>query len=149
MDDSPYVQQVEKQTLIINSESQMLIGHFTLKFEDYFGEVFETHEIPLEVELSVTCSAAMDGFKVIFDSPIGLPASELSRGDQIRIGREIRFVEQIRYKNDLKKFITSFKVRDQYLGGLKDAEQFHAPGIRCRFDSIVFNTFFLSFHHIN
>lgn len=124
-DDSSYMQQVEKQTLVINSESQMLIGHFTLKFEDYFGDVFETKDIPLEVELSVTCSAAINSFKVFFDGEKGLPASELSRGDQVRIGQEIRFVERIVYRNDLKTFIKSFEVRDEYLGGLKNAEQFH------------------------
>ena len=62
-----------------------------------------------------------------FDGEKGLPASELSRGDQVRIGEEIRFVERIMYQSDLKQFIKSFEVRDQYLGGLKNAEQFHRP----------------------
>jgi hypothetical protein len=75
----------------------MLIGHFTLAFEDYFGETFVTRPIPIEVEMSVSVSAAAAGFDVLFDGAEGLPSSELSRGDEIRIGRDIRFVETISY----------------------------------------------------
>ena len=50
---------------------------------------------------------------------------ELSRGDQIRMGMDIRFVEKIVYKTKLKNYISSFEVRDEYLGGLKNAEKFH------------------------
>ena len=132
-DDSPYPQQVEKQTLIINSESKMLFGHFTLQFEDSFGDRFETKPIPIEVELSVTASVIPGSYKAVFDTGKGLPASELSRGDQIRMGTDIRFVEKIVYKSKLKDYIMSFEVRDEYLGGLKNAEKFyqgHAIGTR-------------------
>merc|ERR1719473_1926254 len=68
-DDSAYTQSPEKQTLIMNSgqtdidgtasaPTGMLIGHFTLAFEDYFGETFTTRPIPLEVEMSVSVSVA-------------------------------------------------------------------------------------------
>merc|ERR1711968_225281 len=135
-DDSAYTQSPEKQTLVINSgqteigsatsvPTGMLVGHFSLAFEDYFGEKFVTRPIPTEVEMSVTVSAASGGLVVLFDGGVGLPVSELSRGDEIRIGRDIRFVETITYvDHNTKTHIKSFKVRDGYLGAPADAEKF-------------------------
>merc|ERR1711871_1288953 len=133
-DDSQYTQAPEKQTLYIDSDNQNVVGHISLAFEDYFGEVFYTKPIPMEVELSVTCSAANNGEVVKFDATEGLPSSELSRGDQIRIGREIRFVQEITYvDHNTKTHIKSFKVRNGYLGAASGAENFkeaHSSGSR-------------------
>merc|ERR1711975_102628 len=135
-DDSMYTQAPEKQTLTMNTAqveygtsvtgaSGMLIGHFALTFEDYFGEKFVTRPIPTEVEMSVTVSVAADSKEVVFDGGVGLPVSELSRGDQIRIGREIRFVETIAYvDHNTKTHIKSFVVRDAYLGANSNGEDF-------------------------
>merc|ERR1719421_1632973 len=126
-DDSQYTQAPEKQTLYIDSDAQNVVGHISLAFEDYFGEVFHTKPIPMEVELSVTCevtSAAKN--TVTFDATEGLPSSELSRGDQVRIGREIRFVETITYvDHNTKTHIKSFTVRQQYLGAASGEEDFN------------------------
>jgi hypothetical protein len=136
-DDSSYTQASEKQTLVINSgqteigsttsvPTGMLIGHFTLAFEDYFGETFVTRPIPLEVEMSVTVSAAAGGLVVLFDGAEGLPVGGLSRGDEIRIGRDIRFVETITFvDHNTKTHIKSFVVRDEYLGATLGGENFH------------------------
>jgi len=142
-DDSMYTQAPEKQTLTMNTAqvqyggtttgaSGMLIGHFSLTFEDYFGEKFVTRPIPTEVEMSVTVSVAA-GKEVVFDGGVGLPVSELSRGDEVRIGREIRFVETITYvDHNTKTHIKSFVVRDAYLGGAANGENLaaHASGSR-------------------
>merc|ERR1711968_5813 len=143
-DDSMYTQAPEKQTLTMNTAqveygtsvtgaSGMLIGHFALTFEDYFGEKFVTRPIPTEVEMSVTVSVPV-GKEVVFDGGVGLPVSELSRGDEVRIGRDIRFVETITYvDHNTKTHIKSFTVRDQYLGGAVDGEKFlvlHVSGSR-------------------
>merc|ERR1719473_1758536 len=137
-DDSAYTQSPEKQTLIMNSgqtdiggsvsaPTGMLIGHFTLAFEDYFGETFTTRPIPLEVEMSVSVSVAAAGLAVLFDGAEGLPVSELSRGDEIRIGQDIRFVETITYvDHNTKTHIKSFSVRDEYLGAGSNGENFHS-----------------------
>merc|ERR1711975_8490 len=137
-DDSAYTQSPEKQTLIMNSgqtdigadvsaPTGMLIGHFTLAFEDYFGETFTTRPIPLEVEMSVSVSVAAGGLAVLFDGAEGLPVSELSRGDEIRIGQDIRFVETITYvDHNTKTHIKSFSVRDAYLGAGTGGENFHS-----------------------
>merc|ERR1711959_102796 len=137
-DDSAYTQSPEKQTLIMNSgqtdidgtasaPTGMLIGHFTLAFEDYFGETFTTRPIPLEVEMSVSVSVAAGGLVVLFDGAEGLPVSELSRGDEIRIGQDIRFVETITYvDHNTKTHIKSFSVRDGYLGAGSNGENFHS-----------------------
>merc|ERR1712022_87317 len=136
-DDSAYTQSPEKQTLIMNSgqtdigpdvsaPTGMLIGHFTLAFEDYFGETFTTRPIPLEVEMSLSVSVAAAGLVVLFDGAEGLPVSELSRGDEIRIGQDIRFVETITYvDHNTKTHIKSFVVRDEYLGATLEGENFH------------------------
>merc|ERR1711871_697237 len=144
-DDSMYTQAPEKQTLTMNTAqveygtsvtgaSGMLIGHFALTFEDYFGEKFVTRPIPPEVEMSVTVSVAADSKEVVFDGGVGLPVSELSRGDEIRIGRDIRFVETITYvDHNTKTHIKSFVVRDAYLGGAVGGEKFlvlHVSGSR-------------------
>merc|ERR1712178_565102 len=137
-DDSAYTQSPEKQTLIMNSgqtdiggsasaPTGMLIGHFTLAFEDYFGETFTTRPIPLEVEMSVSVSVAAGGLVVLFDGAEGLPVSELSRGDEIRIGQDIRFVGRITYvDHNTKTHIKSFSVRDAYLGAAAGDENFHS-----------------------
>merc|ERR1711975_139338 len=137
-DDSAYTQSPEKQTLIMNSgqtdidgtasaPTGMLIGHFTLAFEDYFGETFTTRPIPLEVEMSVSVSVAAGGLVVLFDGAEGLPVSELSRGDEIRIGQDIRFVGSITYvDHNTKTHIKSFSVRDAYLGAGTGGENFHS-----------------------
>merc|ERR1711988_761440 len=131
-------QSPEKQTLIMNSgqtdidgtasaPTGMLIGHFTLAFEDYFGETFTTRPIPLEVEMSVSVSVAAGGLAVLFDGAEGLPVSELSRGDEIRIGQDIRFVGRITYvDHNTKTHIKSFIVRDAYLGAGTGGENFHS-----------------------
>merc|ERR1712054_556522 len=135
-DDSMYTQAPEKQTLTMNTAqveygtsvtgaSGMLIGHFALTFEDYFGEKFVTRPIPTEVEMSVTVSVAANSKEVVFDGGVGLPVSELSRGDEIRIGRDIRFVETITYvDHNTKTHVKSFVVRDAYLGGAANGEKF-------------------------
>jgi len=130
-DDSQYTQAPEKQTLYIDSDAQNVVGHISLAFEDYFGEVFHTKPIPMEVELSVTVTVDHDNSDdtlkktVVFDATEGLPSSELSRGDQIRIGREIRFVETIAYvDHNTKTHIKSFVVRDKYLGANENGEDF-------------------------
>merc|ERR1719465_160174 len=106
--------------------SGMLIGHFSLTFEDYFGERFVTRPIPTEVEMSVTVSVAADSKEVVFDGGVGLPVSELSRGDEVRIGKDIRFVETITFvDHNTKTHIKSFKVRDEYLGATIGGENFH------------------------
>merc|ERR1711968_311660 len=130
-DDSQYTQAPEKQTLYIDSDAQNAVGHISLAFEDYFGEVFHTKPIPMEVELSVTVTVNHDDSDaainktVVFDATEGLPSSELSRGDQIRIGREIRFVETIAYvDHNTKTHIKSFEVRDGYIGAASGEEDF-------------------------
>jgi len=135
-DDSMYTQSPEKQTLVMNTgqveygsavtgASGMLVGHFSLTFEDYFGEKFVTRPIPTEVEMSVTVSTGTDK-KVTFDGGVGLPVSELSRGDEVRIGRDIRFVQKITYvDHNTKTHIKSFEVRDGYLGAIATKENFH------------------------
>jgi len=135
-DDSAYTQSPEKQTLIMNTgqvkygssvtgASGMLVGHFSLTFEDYFGEKFVTRPIPTEVEMSVTVSTGTAKV-VTFDGGVGLPVSELSRGDEVRIGRDIRFVEKITYvDHNTKTHIKSFEVRDGYLGAIANMENFH------------------------
>merc|ERR1711871_1357877 len=142
-DDSMYTQAPEKQTLTMNTAqveygtsvtgaSGMLIGHFALTFEDYFGEKFVTRPIPTEVEMSVTVSVPV-GKEVVFDGGVGLPVSELSRGDEVRIGRDIRFVETVTYvDHNTKTHIKSFTVRDAYLGGADNGEKLaaHASGSR-------------------
>merc|ERR1712072_661789 len=119
--------------LYIDSDNQGVVGHISLAFEDYFGEVFHTKPIPMEVELSVTCSTGT-AFEVTFDASEGLPSSELSRGDEVRIGRDIRFVQTITYvDHNTKTHIKSFAVRDDYLGAVANAEKFllaHGSGSR-------------------
>merc|ERR1711871_381247 len=143
-DDSMYTQAPEKQTLTMNTAqveyggaetgaTGMVIGHFALTFEDYFGEKFVTRPIPTEVEMSVTVSTDTN-FKVTFDGGVGLPVSELSRGDEIRIGQDIRFVETITYvDHNTETHIKSFEVRDEYIGAPENAEKFtvaHGSGSR-------------------
>merc|ERR1711871_598474 len=143
-DDSMYTQAPEKQTLTMNTgqvqyggaetgATGMVIGHFALTFEDYFGEKFVTRPIPTEVEMSVTVSTDTN-FKVTFDGGVGLPSGELSRGDEIRIGQDIRFVETITYvDHNTKTHIKSFEVRDKYIGAPENAEKFtvlHGSGSR-------------------
>merc|ERR1712054_414221 len=78
-----------------------------------------------EVEMSVTVSVAANSKEVVFDGGVGLPVSELSRGDEIRIGRDIRFVETITYvDHNTKTHVKSFVVRDAYLGGAANGEKF-------------------------
>ena len=88
MDDSTYDQDVEKQTLTISSENQAPVGHFSLTFTDYYGDEFTTKPIPTEVQLS--CTAAQDAsspfLTFTFDCEDGLPASELSEYDYVRVG---------------------------------------------------------------
>merc|ERR1711988_1354765 len=81
----------------------------------------------LEVEMSVSVSVAAGGLAVLFDGAEGLPVSELSRGDEIRIGQDIRFVETITYvDHNTKTHIKSFIVRDAYLGAGTGGENFHS-----------------------
>merc|ERR1711988_413792 len=81
----------------------------------------------LEVEMSVSVSVAAGGLAVLFDGAEGLPVSELSRGDEIRIGQDIRFVETITYvDHNTKTHIKSFSVRDAYLGAGSNGENFHS-----------------------
>merc|ERR1711907_631489 len=86
-----------------------------------------------EVEMSVTVSTGT-GFAVTFDGGVGLPSGELSRGDEIRIGQDIRFVETITYvDHNTKTHIKSFTVRDEYIGAPQNAEKFtvaHGSGSR-------------------
>merc|ERR1711988_1610538 len=81
----------------------------------------------LEVEMSVSVSVAAGGLVVLFDGAEGLPVSELSRGDEIRIGQDIRFVGRITYvDHNTKTHIKSFSVRDEYLGAGSNGENFHS-----------------------
>jgi hypothetical protein len=90
-DDATYDQDVEKQTLTIASEYQAPVGHFSLTFTDYYGDEFTTKPIPTEVQLSCTASQLATGDKdeFTFDAgtcPDGLPVSELSEYDYVRVG---------------------------------------------------------------
>merc|ERR1711865_134293 len=88
-DDATYDQDAEKQTLTIASENQAPVGHFSLTFTDYYGDEFTTKPIPTEVQLSCTATQSTDTFT--FDAttcPNGLPATELSEYDYVRIGAD-------------------------------------------------------------
>merc|ERR1712178_489433 len=103
----------------------MFIGYFVFMFEDYFGEKFVICLIFIEVEMFVIVLVVVDSKEVVFDGGVGLPVSELSRGDEIRIGRDIRFVETITYvDHNTKTHVKSFVVRDACLGGAANAEKF-------------------------
>jgi hypothetical protein len=94
LDSADYRQAVERQTLTIVSDSQLPIGHFTLTVTDYYGDQFTTMPIPTEIQLSVTASASST--TVTFDGA-GLPSSELTKGDYIRLGRDYRRVTAVTY----------------------------------------------------
>jgi len=103
-DSSWYEQRAEKQTLVIDSDKQAAIGHFYLTFTDFYGDEFKTLPIPTEVQLSVSASTstiANGGPNVlVFDAnSAGLPATELTRGDTIRIGADYKRVVAIRYRD--------------------------------------------------
>jgi hypothetical protein len=86
-DDATYDQDVEKQTLTIASEYQAPVGHFSLTFTDYYGDEFTTKPIPTEVQLSCTASQATTEFTFdVGTCPDGLPVSELSEYDYVRVG---------------------------------------------------------------
>lgn len=84
LDDATYDQDVERQTLTIASENLAPVGHFSLTFTDYYGDEFTTKPIPTEVQLS--CTATQSGTTFTFDCEDGLPATELSEYDYVRIG---------------------------------------------------------------
>jgi hypothetical protein len=97
-----YEQRAEKQTLVIDSDAQAAIGHFYLTFTDFYGDEFKSLPIPTEVQLSVTASTSTEYNASIltFDgNSAGLPATELTRGDTIRIGADYKRVVAILYKN--------------------------------------------------
>merc|ERR1711865_1173612 len=80
-DDSTYDQDAEKQTLTIASENQAPVGHFSL--------TFTTKPIPTEVQLSCTATQSTDTFTFdVTTCPNGLPATELSEYDYVRIGAD-------------------------------------------------------------
>ena len=86
-DDATYDQAPEKQTLTISSEYQAPVGHFSLTFTDFYGDEFTTKPIPTEVQLSCTATQTADKFEFDgADCADGLPASELSEYDYVRIG---------------------------------------------------------------
>jgi hypothetical protein len=86
-DDATYDQAPEKQTLTISSEYQAPVGHFSLTFTDFYGDEFTTKPIPTEVQLSCTATQTADRFEFDgADCPDGLPASELSEYDYVRVG---------------------------------------------------------------
>ena len=88
-DDSTYDQDAEKQTLTIASENQAPVGHFSLTFTDYYGDEFTTKPIPTEVQLSCTATQSTDTFTFdVTTCPNGLPATELSEYDYVRIGAD-------------------------------------------------------------
>jgi len=84
LDDATYDQDVERQTLTIASENQAPVGHFSLTFTDYYGDEFTTKPIPTEVQLS--CTATQSTTTFTFDCEDGLPATELSEYDYVRVG---------------------------------------------------------------
>merc|ERR1719247_3118389 len=102
-DDSTYVQNVERQNLVIQSDHQIPIGHFSLTFTDYYGDEFTTKPIPTEVQLSCKGKSVSDltnwatsptndinGFTFsTVTCPDGLPATELSEYDYVRIGADM------------------------------------------------------------
>merc|ERR1711998_566649 len=97
-----YEQRAEKQTLVIDSDAQAAIGHFYLTFMDFYGDEFKSLPIPTEVQLSVTASTSTlsNSSILTFDgNSAGLPATELTRGDTIRIGADYKRVVDILYKN--------------------------------------------------
>merc|ERR1711865_1231706 len=88
-DDATYDQDAEKQTLTIASENQAPVGHFSLTFTDYYGDEFTTKPIPTEVQLSCTATQSTDTFTFdVTTCPNGLPATELSEYDYVRIGAD-------------------------------------------------------------
>jgi len=94
---STYEQRAEKQTLVIDSSAKGVIGHFYLSFTDFYGDQFKTLPIPTEVQLSVTASTS--GTTLTFDGKdSGLPSTELTRGDTIRIGADYKRVQAVTYK---------------------------------------------------
>merc|ERR1719247_1677387 len=102
-DDSTYVQNVERQNLVIQSDHQIPIGHFSLTFTDYYGDEFTTKPIPTEVQLSCKGKSVstltdwedgttdnINGFTFsTVTCPDGLPATELSEYDYVRIGADM------------------------------------------------------------
>jgi len=145
-DDSTYTQDTESQTLTIDSDHGVVIGHFTLTFTDYYGDEFTTKPIPTEVQLS--CSISTSSATVTVDTagekgcPNGLPVDELTRGDAIRIGAEYRTVREITFKTvttnqvvreSSKTYIASFVVSGTFglgQGGLNAAQSVHKSGTR-------------------
>merc|ERR1711871_1777119 len=136
-DSSWYEQRAEKQTLVIDSDKQAAIGHFYLTFTDFYGDEFKTLPIPTEVQLSVSASTSTDSGsqKLTFDgNSAGLPATELTRGDTIRIGADYKRVVAVTYKNTESSvtkglFIESVRLDSAPKHGSK-SDKHHYPGTR-------------------
>merc|ERR1711968_230094 len=136
-DSSWYEQRAEKQTLVIDSDKQAAIGHFYLTFTDFYGDEFKTLPIPTEVQLSVSGSTdtASGATILTFDgNSAGLPATELTRGDTIRIGADYKRVVAVTYKNTESSvtkglFIESVRLDSAPKHGSK-SDKHHYPGTR-------------------
>merc|ERR1711871_1751785 len=136
-DSSWYEQRAEKQTLVIDSDKQAAIGHFYLTFTDFYGDEFKTLPIPTEVQLSVsgsTDTASGATILTLDGNSAGLPATELTRGDTIRIGADYKRVVAVTYKNTESSvtkglFIESVRLDSASKHGSK-SDKHHYPGTR-------------------
>lgn len=112
---SEYTQRAERQTLYIDSFNGKNTGTFTLTFIDEYGDSWTTRPIPTRVRLSVTPNAdpaAVSGtdFKVVLTTAKtdagstaanhpGIRVEELSVGDLVQSGQQIRKVTKLTYND--------------------------------------------------
>merc|ERR1711871_847603 len=136
-DSSWYEQRAEKQTLVIDSDKQAAIGHFYLTFTDFYGDEFKTLPIPTEVQLSVSASTSTDpgSQKLTFDgNSAGLPATELTRGDTVRIGADYKRVVTVKYKNTVSDVTKGLYIEEVTLDSApvhgSGSSGHHNPGTR-------------------
>jgi hypothetical protein len=157
-DDSTYTQFVERQNLVIQSDHQIPIGHFSLTFTDYYGDEFTTKPIPTEVQLSCKGKSVqnlpdwegnndINGFTFsTVTCPDGLPATELSEYDYVRIGadmlkvvhseifttstdRAIVYADNADQFTEARTHIRSFMTASKAYGGDQDTGD-HGEGTR-------------------
>merc|ERR1711871_889354 len=136
-DSSWYEQRAEKQTLVIDSDKQAAIGHFYLTFTDFYGDEFKTLPIPTEVQLTVSASTSTDpgSQKLTFDgNSAGLPATELTRGDTVRIGADYKRVVTVKYKNTVSDVTKGLYIEEVTLDSApvhgSGSSGHHNPGTR-------------------
>lgn len=116
---SEYTQSAERQTLYIDSFNGKNTGSFTLTFVDEYGDKWTTRPIPTRVRLSVTASgiptqvSSSTTWEVNLNSVEsphatsstaktgfpGIRVEELSIGDLVQSGQQIRKVTQLEYND--------------------------------------------------